>query len=87
MFINFIYLRIGEYFTTLMSPLLSVLLLILAFARLSMCSCVPVILAFRQTLAYPASSWFLLRFPREKPPWATVSFFDWAAVQRQGRIN
>ena len=35
------------------------------------------------TKAYPASSWFLLRFPSEKP----FVFFQWAAIQCQRRIN
>ena len=42
---------------------------------------------FKITLAnsaYPASSWFLLRFPREKPLRATVILSECAAAQRQG---
>ena len=36
---------------------------------------------------YPASSWFLLRFPREKPLRATVSFSEWAAVHPASRAS
>ena len=31
----------------------------------------------RALYVFPASSWFLLRSPREKPLRATVSFFEW----------
>ena len=34
-----------------------------------------------------ASSWFFLCFSREKALWETVSFFEWATVQRQVRLN